>query len=313
MARNIQLIKEVIAELSKGTKVRAAAEKFNVPPSLIYSMCNCVGFSIRKLHARQKTTTQKKSKRTPRVYKPSERDLDIAAMRRSGFMLAAIGNKYDISRERVRQIIVKYNQNNPDNPVSNDIPRAARHTSPRIIERREVVAKMRRSGLSQIEIGKQLNISPAVVKQDIDHYNETAEDPVKHFVVVRRKLSLEDQEKIVDACKKGVFSRVLAEQFGVSVGRICHLSRRAGIPDRRHRLRSAISETNINREAISKEYAAGKSIKEIAREHGISVSAVRVICFRAGVHRKKVAKKKKVKVLAKRRKAKIKKAKKKCK
>ncbi|GHT27176.1 hypothetical protein FACS18942_06040 [Planctomycetales bacterium] len=283
MVRSQQLVEDILAELKTGAKVSEIAKKFGKSPMLIYSICHCIGYSIRKLRAEQRGDSPEKIRRFPRVYRPSERDLDIITMRRAGFMLAAIGNKYNISRERVRQVILKYNQNNPDNPVSNKVPRAAKQPDPKLIERRKVVAKLRRKGMSQIEIGTQLGISAAVVKQDLDRYNETAKKPIKRFVVVRRKLSSEDRKKIVSACKKGVLARVLAEKYGVSVGRICHLSRRAGIPDRRHRSRSSVC--NVSRKALLRKYSEGKPIEKIAEQYGISVSAVRAICYKAGVYR----------------------------
>jgi len=157
----------------------------------------------------------------PRVYNVeeyvaqflSERDKEIAELRRQGKTLSSIGECYGISRERVRQIIRRYNGMS-DNPVPKPTRRIQR---PKTSERREKLVELcQRDCLTYQQIGDALGITKEYAAVLIYEYNRTAEQPLKVCVKGYHGLSDEVRRGIVRERRKGTSIRKLSKRFGVS-------------------------------------------------------------------------------------------------
>jgi len=123
---------QMLAEAAKGASFQSLANKYNLAPGTIVNYCQKAGQTLRP-GARLQTVTcavcgdshSAKSKYRLRAvcHKPDcrlkfddnhrdvathERNLAMLDLSVEGLTLRAIGDKYDISRERVRQIIVEY-------------------------------------------------------------------------------------------------------------------------------------------------------------------------------------------------------------
>jgi hypothetical protein len=87
---------------------------------------------------------------------------EIIELRRNSEALHIIAAKYNITGERVRQIIVKYNAT-AESPV---LVRGKRHDTDKIAERRQKVAELRQSGMTLQKIAKTLAIPTYTVVKD---------------------------------------------------------------------------------------------------------------------------------------------------
>ena len=88
--------------------------------------------------------------------------LEIIELRRNCETLNAIAEKYNITGERVRQIIAKYNAT-AELPV---LVRGKRRDSDVIAERRRKVAELRQSGMTLAKIAETLAIPKYTAVQD---------------------------------------------------------------------------------------------------------------------------------------------------
>jgi DNA-binding CsgD family transcriptional regulator len=101
---------------------------------------------------------------------------EIIDLRRSGETLKQIAEKYDLTGERVRQIIKKYNATAEEPVVCTP---KGRTPSPKIAERRQKVAELRRSGLTLSQVADKMGISKYTVVQDCQILQKRGELPKK--------------------------------------------------------------------------------------------------------------------------------------
>ena len=101
---------------------------------------------------------------------------EIIDLRRNGETLKRIAEKYDLTGERVRQIIKRYNAT-AENPVV--CTPKGRTPSPKIAERRQKVAELRRSGLTLSQVAEKMEISKYTVVQDCQILQKRGELPKK--------------------------------------------------------------------------------------------------------------------------------------
>jgi transposase len=169
----------------------------------------------------------------------SERNREIAELRRHGMTLAEIGLRYGITRERVRGIVLQFNEVS-DNPVDIVKARVRRcRTSPEALERRNKIAELYQTGLTDRQIANTLGIARQTVLYNIARYNETAERPLVLCKTDRRKVTDEINDAIIQEYKKNRKTHyALAQQFGLSCGTIGRILKKAGLC-RRHTPRSA--------------------------------------------------------------------------
>ena len=88
---------------------------------------------------------------------------EIIELRRNGETLQRIAERYSLTGERVRQIIVKYNAT-ADSPVTIRIGNKAR--CPVVAERRQKVAELRLSGMTLAKIAETLDVPRHTIIQD---------------------------------------------------------------------------------------------------------------------------------------------------
>ncbi|MDR2706497.1 MAG: helix-turn-helix domain-containing protein [Planctomycetaceae bacterium] len=153
----------------------------------------------------------------------------IVEMRRNGATYAEIAKKCDLSEERVRQIIQIYNET-AEEPLSPEEFNHTRSGCPIVAARREKVAELRRSGLSHREIAKKMKVSVGVIRQDLEYYNRTAENPVPRFVVNKRyRIGAAEKVELVRLRKSGASVPELSAKFGVKPSRIYQVLNSEGI------------------------------------------------------------------------------------
>ena len=193
----------------------------------------------------------------------SERNKEIAELRRGGMTLKAISLRYGISRERVRQVILQFNKNS-DNPV--DIEKArisSRCLSPERLERQNKIVELCRSGLTSQQIADTLGIEKSHVFQDIIRHNRTAESPLRFHRTYNRKITDEVREIIIQERKKGTTNYVLAERFGVAYGTICLVLKAAGLtrPLRTYKRtkRKKTTQTPVKKQTAKKKKASKRA------------------------------------------------------
>ena len=160
----------------------------------------------------------------------SDRDKEIAELRRNGKTLAAIAQKYGISRKRVRQIILRYNRIS-DSPIDiKTINRITLLPTPKQLEHRKKILELCRAGLTYSQIAEALGISKAYAANTIYKYNRTAEHPL-NVRKEKNKQGMCDEKKqgIITERKKGKTIHLIAEQFGVSPASVNKLIKKAGL------------------------------------------------------------------------------------
>jgi len=101
---------------------------------------------------------------------------EIIELRRSGETLQRIAEKYHLTGERVRQIIAIYNAK-AESPVTVRIGNRVR--CPKVAERREKVAELRRSGMTLAKIAETLDVARHTIIQDCRILTKNGELPEK--------------------------------------------------------------------------------------------------------------------------------------
>jgi len=195
----------------------------------------------------------------------SGRDREIAELRRQGTTLTAIGERYGITRERVRQVVLLFNRLS-DNPV--DIVKARRlgyQPSPEKLERQNKIVELCRSGLTYQQIADALGIEKKFVFQDLARYNHTAERPLRARREDNRKVTDEVRNCIIRERKKRTTNYALAKRFGVSYGTICRVIKEAGLT-RPRRSPKKVKRVKVARTPAKKRTAKrNKSVKRTRR------------------------------------------------
>jgi len=184
----------------------------------------------------------------------SERDKEIAELRRQGTTLRAIGEQFGITRERVRQVVLLFNRLS-DDPV--DIVQARRlgyQPSPEKLERQNKIVELCQADLTYQQIADALGIEKKYVFQDLARYNHTAEHPVRARREDKRKVTDEVKSSIASERKKGTTNYVLAERFNVSYGTICRVIKEAGLT-RPRRSPKKVSRAKTTRTPVKKKVA----------------------------------------------------------
>ena len=167
-----------------------------------------------------------------------ERRKTIAELYRQGMTLEAIGRQYGITRERIRQIIHRFNQL-AGNPVS-----IRPRVSPKVLERREQVVELCRAGKTTRQIAEILGIRQELARWDIIVYNRTAQCPIKFQNVDPRRIADDIREKIIQERQKGATQLSLAKQFGVVQGTIFKILKAAGLTRPRRSAPKKVSPKN---------------------------------------------------------------------
>jgi DNA-binding NarL/FixJ family response regulator len=163
---------------------------------------------------------------TPEI---SERNKEVAECRRKGMTFGAIGEKYGISRQRVRQIIVRFNIVS-ENPVDIKASRVlAAQPSPAIQERRRKVVELCRAGLTYQQMADTMGIEKKYIFQDVARHNRTEKRPLKVRRAEHHKETSEVRKGIIQGHKKGLTHNVLAEQYNISYGTVFRVLKSAGL------------------------------------------------------------------------------------
>ncbi|MDR0520229.1 MAG: hypothetical protein LBH00_00070 [Planctomycetaceae bacterium] len=170
----------------------------------------------------------------------SERNKDIAELRRSGLTLEEIGRRYGITRERVRTIILRFNAIS-DNPVDSDQVRLLNPRITRISSRREKVVALRRQGMVYKDIAQTMGLTLTTVMADIRKHNITSQEPLPSFAYARRKLTDPVVEKIIEEWKKGTKIQEIAAMAGVTYGSIHRVLKKRGLYRKPHKNRKKAS------------------------------------------------------------------------
>jgi len=88
---------------------------------------------------------------------------EIIELRRNGETLQRIAERYNLTGERVRQIMVKYNAT-ADSPVTVRVGNRVR--CPKVAERRREVTELRKSGMTLAKIAEALDVPKHTIIQD---------------------------------------------------------------------------------------------------------------------------------------------------
>ncbi|MDR1964520.1 MAG: hypothetical protein LBQ50_12135 [Planctomycetaceae bacterium] len=245
MVWDINDIKAMKQRLSEGESVASVAESFGVSASAIYATSRNYGISIRACRNTKQAKSAKKQRDMAKFLEQEQavmkrreirdaarnaRLAEIAEVRRSGLSLRAIGAKFNISNEWVRQLILQYNETAED-PVP--LFRMPCPPLEKITERRRKVAELRRAGLSYQEIAEKLKVPKARIKNDVKLLCERdpSVEPVPVFSVLKRKIDEKAKKDIIKSRKSGQTYKQIAEKYDVTPGRIFHICRNAGITD----------------------------------------------------------------------------------
>jgi len=228
-----RIIKEFCKETSNAEALREVLQSYSVS----------FGDFLEKPLSSFLTHTEKVARSGKRSI--SDRDKEIAALRRQGTTLRAIGEQYGITRERVRQVVLLFNKFS-DDPV--DIIKARRlgyQPSPEKLARQNKVVELCRKGLTYQQIADAMGIEKKYVFQDLARYNHTAGRPLRARREDNRKITDDVRATIIRERKKGTTNYALAKRFDVSYGTICRVIKEAGLtrprktPSRRKRVKAA--------------------------------------------------------------------------
>ena len=145
------------------------------------------------------------------------RNEEIAELRRQGNTLEVIAQQYGITRERVRQIILRYNKIS-DNPVDvEEATRLARQPTPEQLEQRTRIVELCRSGFTYRQIAFALEVSENDVAECIREHNKSVEYALKVPAEDNRNtVSEETKNEIIQERRKGKTISEIVEQFGIS-------------------------------------------------------------------------------------------------
>ena len=212
-----RIIREFCKEKSNAEALRSALQSYNV---------SFEDFLVKPLSSF--TANIEKITRTGmRVM--SERDKEIAELRRKGTTLRAIGLQYGITRERVRQVVLLFNKYSED-PV--DLVKARKlgyQPSPEKLARQNRVVELCRTGLTYQQIADTMDIEKKYVFQDIARYNHKTGQQLRARREDNRKITGEVRATIIQERKKGTTNFALAKRFNVSYGTICRVIKEAGL------------------------------------------------------------------------------------
>ncbi|MDR2704818.1 MAG: hypothetical protein LBC02_03475 [Planctomycetaceae bacterium] len=243
MVWNINDIKSIKQRLSTGESVASVAGSFGVTAAAIYATSRNYGISIRACRNTKQAKSAKKQKNLAKLLEREQSVLkrrearevvrnarlaEIAEARRSGLSLKAVGAKFNVSNEWVRQSVLQYNKT-----AKNPVPFFRSPSPPlaEITERRRKVADLRRSGLSYQEISEKLNVPKDRIKNDVKVLCERDPtiEPIPPFSVVKRKIDEKAKKEIIKARKAGQTYKQIAQRYDVTAGRIFHICQHAEI------------------------------------------------------------------------------------
>jgi len=231
---------EIIQERKKGIAAHVIAEQFGVHVNTINRVIKEVGLI-----------------RLPRAVRAKK----ILELCRQGISHDAIAQRYGISREYVKTVLHRYNKTASD-PISDTPP-----TVQELLERREKMAELARSGLTYQQIAGAMGLSKKYTYNQIRKYNQTSE----HRVKVRRKsqeeISVEVRNAIIKERKNGTIMSEIAELFGISLGTVNYVLRKAGLV----RSYSPKSDNlSVRDHEIAKLRRQGKTLNAIAGQYGLT-------------------------------------------
>jgi DNA-binding CsgD family transcriptional regulator len=212
-----KIIREFCKDKSNAEALRSTLQSYNV------SFEDFLAKPLSSFAANIEKTTKKGT----RVM--SDRDKEIAELRRKGTTLRTIGSQYGITRERVRQVVLLFNKYS-DDPV--DIVKARRlgyQPSPEKLARQNGVVELCRTGLTYQQIANTLGIEKKYVFQDIARYNQKTGQHLRARKEDNRKITDEVRATIIQERKKGTTNFALAKRFNVSYGTICRVIKEAGL------------------------------------------------------------------------------------
>ena len=189
----------------------------------------------------------------------SDRDKEIAELRRQGKTLAAIAEHYDIQTSTVKFAVERYNKLS-DDPVPAVLLRGAK-----LVERQEKVIELARSGLTCQEIADTFGLSGDYVARLINKYNRTAERPIKVRKGQELTIGNEVRDAIIRERDEGATVAAMAEQFGVSRTAVRNVLRRAELP---------CPDISDRDKEIAELRRQGKKLADIGKEYGLTSSQV---------------------------------------
>ncbi|MDR1271361.1 MAG: hypothetical protein LBK82_17780, partial [Planctomycetaceae bacterium] len=234
-------IDNIKSRLMKGESVKHIAVSLYVSPASIYRLCYLHDIDIhesydlsgkQKANPKQSITPEEKEREKKKKKREKEqkeyrkqvernrkrradRMCQIAEMRRGGATYLEISVKYKLTRERVRQILLDYNEWS-DNPVLPEKFNHKRSPNPDVTARREKVAELRRARLSHREIAKKTKVSIGVIRQDLETYNRDSDSPITPFRVDKRQhIDAKAKLDIIKMRNKGVSIAEIAEKYDV--------------------------------------------------------------------------------------------------
>jgi uncharacterized protein (DUF433 family) len=241
-------IDNIKSRLIKSESVKHIAESLNISLAAMYRLCYLHDIDIPesydlpdKQEANPKQSKIREEKRKKREKKQKEyrkqvernrkkradRMCQIAELRRGGATYSEIAVKHKITRERVRQILLDYNEVS-DKPILPEEFNHKRPPNPNVIARREKVAELRRARLSHQEIAKKTKVSLGVIRQDLENYNRDSDNPITPFRVDKRQhIDAKAKLDIVKMRNKGASISEIAEKYDVCPSRIYQVLREA--------------------------------------------------------------------------------------
>jgi DNA-binding NarL/FixJ family response regulator len=146
-----------------------------------------------------------------------KRKIRMAEMRRGGATYLEIAKKFELTMERVRQIINKYSDelSEPELKV-----KRKRQPNPNIVERRKKVVVLCKAGKTYREIARELGVRAHVIAQDIRLYNKTNPNEkiaAKLGIGMLDANVAERRKKVVELRKLGFMYKDIAKKLNTSL------------------------------------------------------------------------------------------------
>ena len=158
------------------------------------------------------------------------RNVEIVERRRKGETLESISRTYGLSRERIRQIVCRYNRSS-ENPI--DIKEIKMQTRlkppPETLELRKKILELCQSGLTYQQVADTLEIPKHHVTQLVYAYNSTVGASQKIRRPYPQKVTSTVRENIVKERKKGFTVREITEKFNISAVTVNRILKEAGL------------------------------------------------------------------------------------
>ncbi|MDR2116765.1 MAG: helix-turn-helix domain-containing protein [Planctomycetaceae bacterium] len=200
----------------------------------------------------------------------------IVKMRRGGATYAEIAKEFNLSVERVRQIIQKYNES-ARNPLVNC--NHVRPPDPEVTKRREKVAELCRAGKTYKDICTALGISISVATQDLRVYNELHQEKLKPKSIFYAHLDVaERRKKIMELCNLGLSRKEIAKRLKISENLVLQdifINRQGNIMSSNTQLHDYIDEAD--KKEIVKLKKQGMSILDIANKYDVNTGRICII------------------------------------